>query len=82
VIVPPGGIAQTIAVSDGTATISFYGIPGFQYDVQRATSLGPPANWTTITMGSPLTASPNDGSFTCTDDSAPNGMAYYRAMQH
>jgi len=82
VIVPPGGIAQTITVSDGTATISFYGIPGFQYDVQRATSLGPPANWTTITIGSPLTASPNDGSFTCTDDSAPNGMAYYRAMQH
>lgn len=81
-IATPGGIAQTISVSGGTATINFYGIPGFQYDVQRATSLGPPANWTTITTGSPLTASLNDGSFSYTDDSAPDGTAYYRSMQH
>ncbi len=81
-IAVPGGIAQTITVSGGTATINFYGIPGFQYDVQRATSLGPPANWTTITTGSPLTASLDDGSFSYTDDSAPDGTAYYRSMQH
>jgi hypothetical protein len=83
-IVTPGGIAQTITVSGDTATIHFYGIPGFQYDVQRATSLGPspPADWSTRTTGSPLTASSNDGSFTYTDGSAPNGTAYYRSLQH
>jgi hypothetical protein len=29
-----------------------------------------------------LTASSNDGSFTYTDGSAPNGTAYYRSLQH
>jgi hypothetical protein len=84
IILPPGGVAQAIAVSEGTATIRFYGIPGLQYDVQRATSLGPSpaADWSTMTTGNPLTASPNDGAFTYTDNSAPNGAAYYRSLQH
>ena len=83
VIVAAGGFAQTITVSGGAATINFYGIPGVQYDVQRATSLGPspPADWSIIN-GSPLTASENDGSFAYTDSSAPNGTAYYRSIQH
>ena len=83
-IVAPGGIAQTITVCGGTAISHFYGIPGLQYDVQRATSLGPrpPADWTTITPGSPLTASANDGSFTYTDSNAPTGTAYYRSLNH
>ena len=81
-IAAAGGVAQSIKVSNGTATINFYGIPGFQYDVQRATSLGSPANWTTLTTGSPLTASTNDGSFSYTDNSAPDGTAYYRCIQH
>ena len=81
-ILAPGGVAQTIAVSGGRAVIAFYGVPGFQYDVQRATSLGPPANWTNMTTGSPLAASLNDGSFSYTDNNAPDGTAYYRSIQH
>jgi hypothetical protein len=83
VIVAAGGVAQTITVSGGAATINFYGIPGIEYDVQRATSLGPspPPDWITINS-SPLTASENDGAFGYTDSSAPNGTAYYRSIQH
>ncbi len=84
VIVAPGGIAQTITVSRGKATICFYGIPGRRYNVQRATSLGPspPVDWSTVTTGSPLTASPRDGAFSYTDTSPPTGIAYYRSLQH
>jgi hypothetical protein len=74
----PGGTAKTLSVSGGTATIKFFGIPGIQYDVQRATSVNVP--WTTLTT-TPLEPG-TDGSFTFTDTSAPEGSAYYRSVQH
>jgi hypothetical protein len=77
----PGGLAKTITVSEGTATIKFFGIPGFQYDVQRTTSLTEPVTWTTLTTGSPLSPD-TDGSFSFTDNIAPSGTAYYRSLQH
>jgi hypothetical protein len=69
-----GGSAQTITVSGGTATINFAGIPGFQYEVQRSPDL---SNWTTLET----TTAPADGVFSYTDNSAPNGSAYYRLLQ-
>ncbi len=77
----PGGLATALTVSGGTVTVKFFGIPGMQYDVERTTSLEEPATWTLLTSGSPFTAG-TDGSFTCTDNSAPNGTAYYRSRQH
>jgi hypothetical protein len=74
-----GGLAKTITVSGGTATIKFFGIPGFQYDVQRTTSLTEPVTWTTLPAS--LRTPGADGSFTYTG-SAPNGTAYYRSLQH
>ena len=76
-----GGVAKTIVVSGNTATIKFFGIPGIQYDVQRTTSLTEQVNWVTLTTDSPLSPG-TDGSFTFTDDAAPNGTAYYRSVQH
>ena len=52
---------------------------GYQYDVQRTTSLNPPILWTTVTA-SPLSPA-DDGSFTFNDTNAPAGMAYYRGVQ-
>jgi hypothetical protein len=78
-VTPSGGIAKTITVSAGTATIKFFGIPGLAYDVQRAPSLAEPVTWTTLTSSA---VSPGaDGSFTFTDNLAPNGTAYYRSVQ-
>ena len=79
-VAPSGGIANTVTVSGGTATIKFFGIPGYQYDVQRTISLTEPVTWTTLTA-TPL-APGTDGSFTYTDSSAPNGTAYYRSLQY
>jgi len=72
-------VAQSIATSSGSALIQFFGVTGFQYDVQRTTSLNPPILWTTVTA-SPLSPA-DDGSFTFNDPNAPSGMAYYRAVQ-
>ena len=35
-------VAQSIATSSGSALIQFSGVTGYQYDVQRTTSLNPP----------------------------------------
>ncbi len=75
----PGGIADSILESDGTATLKFYGNPGHSFDVQRTTNLAPPITWTTITT-SPLSPA-SDGSFTFIDTNAPAGTAYYRAVE-
>ncbi len=79
VSVSPGGLAQTISVSGGAATVKFFGIPGYQYDVQRATSLAEPVTWTTLS-GEAITAGTN-GVFTFADTNAPNGAAFYRSAQ-
>jgi hypothetical protein len=78
-VAPPGGIADSILESTGTANIKFYGNPGHSFDVQRADSLHPPTTWTTVTAN-PLSPAP-DGTFTFTDTNAPQGMAYYRAVE-
>ena len=75
---PAGGLARTMAVSNGIPSIVFQGTPGSPYDVQRTTSLSPPVEWTTLTASSPLTPAA-DGLFTFTDTNAPVGTAYYRS---
>jgi CARDB len=74
-----GGIIRPVSVAGGTAVFRCFGIPGLSYDVQRTTSLSVPVSWSTI--GSALTPG-IDGSFTHTDSSAPDGVAYYRLVQH
>src|SRR6185503_19307382 len=72
-VAPPGGVADSILASDGTANLRFYGNPGHSFDVQRATNLSPPMIiWTTLTT-SPLSPA-DDGSFVFTDTNAPPGM--------
>jgi hypothetical protein len=72
-------VAESLATSSGTALIQFSGVTGYEYDVQRTTSLNPPIIWSTVTA-SPLSPA-DDGSFTFNDTNAPAGLAYYRAMQ-
>ena len=78
---PPGGIVDSVAPSpqSGSAMITLYGNPGHQFDVQRALNLTQPVSWTTLN-DSPLEPA-SDGSFTFTDNSAPNDTAYYRAVE-
>ncbi|MCP5523945.1 MAG: cadherin-like domain-containing protein [Verrucomicrobiales bacterium] len=79
-VVPAGGIAGTVSVSGEAATLTFLGIPGFEYDIQRTTRLTSPITWTTLTAASPLSPSA-DGSFAFTDSPTPEGTAYYRSVQ-
>jgi len=55
-------------------------VTGYEYDVQRTTSLDPPILWTTVNT-KPLSPA-DDGSFTFNDTNAPAGTAYYHAVQH
>jgi hypothetical protein len=77
---PLGGLASSIGVSAGAATIECNGNPGSVFDVQRANNLDLPIYWTTLTT-SPLSPA-TDGSFSFTDTNAPPGQAYYRLVQH
>ena len=74
-VVNPGGLAQAISVSGGSVTIDFAGIPGYTYDIQRATA--PDGPWTTVAT---QTAPPN-GLFSYTDPSPPAPTAYYRLLE-
>ena len=64
-----------IAVSGSTVTVSFAGIPGYSYAVQRSTNL---TDWVTLVT----TNTPADGRFDCTDAFGDLGgvptAAYYR----
>jgi len=62
---------QPTAYIDSSLTLSFAGIPGCNYSVQRSADL---ANWTTIWT----TNAPSSGVFTFADPNAPPIMAYYR----
>jgi autotransporter-associated beta strand protein len=86
----PGAPSGEISVSGGVATVKMYGIPGYQYDVQRSTDL---SNWTTLQAAPPLdttpiTASVVDGSISFTDNfsdllpAGPPNSAYYRIVAH
>lgn len=79
--VPYTAKALTVVKCRGTATIKFFGIPGFPYDVPRPTSLTEPVTWTALTTGRLLSPG-TDGSFSYTDNPAPNGTAYYRSLKH
>ena len=72
------GIVNTITVSGGTATVSFAGVPGYGYQVQRSTNL---VDWATLLT----TNAPADGLFQLTDNfsdlGAPPSQAYYRLRQ-
>ena len=65
----------TIVFQPGGAAVdlTFYGVPGQQYLLQRSESLSPP-NWITLQT---ITAAP-DGKVSYTDLSPPPGGAFYR----
>jgi len=69
------GQAQSIMVTGSTAVLSFAGIPGYTYNVDRSTNL---ISWTTIET----TNAPGTGLFNYTDDfsdlGGPPSSAYYR----
>ena len=83
------GQAGSISVNGGHATMTFYGVPGYRYAVQRATdSINGP--WTDITVTSSSGGSVDnsldysvitvisDGPFTVTDNSALGSSAFYQ----
>lgn len=69
------GQNAAVTVSGSSATISFHGIPGYPYGVQRSTNL---TAWVTILT----TNAPANGAFEWTDDFSDLGVvpgsAYYR----
>jgi autotransporter-associated beta strand protein len=69
------GQSAGISVSGSTATVQFFGIPGYGYGVQRSTNL---TSWATLTT----TNAPANGAFDWTDDFSDLGVvpasAYYR----
>jgi hypothetical protein len=75
VVTNASGQSKSIAVSGSTASLSFAGVPGFTYNVDRSTNL---VGWTTIWT----TNAPGTGLFNFTDDfsdlGAPPSSAYYR----
>ena len=72
------GQGQTIVVTGSSATVTFAGVPGVSYDIQRSTDL---MTWTTL---STMTA-PADGLFSYTDNfsdlGSPPPMAFYRLQR-
>ena len=75
VVASASGQTQSIMVSGGTAVLSFAGVPGSTYNVDRSTNL---ISWTTIET----TNAPGTGLFNYTDDfsdlGGPPSSAYYR----
>jgi hypothetical protein len=63
--------ADLVVNGDGSKTVSFMGIPGRSYAIQRSTDL---ATWTTISTQ----AAAADGSISYTDTAPPVGAAFYR----
>ncbi len=78
-MVPTTGTAQSITVSGGTATVSFAGIPGYAYAIQR--SIDNLATWQTVRT----TNAPPAGLFSFMDDfqgfGVPPASAFYRLLQ-
>jgi hypothetical protein len=75
----PAGLAGQVAsftVTGGVASLSFAGIPGYQYNIQRSTDILDPNGWTTIWT----TNAPASGVFQFQDNSAPPPSAFYRLM--
>jgi len=76
-VVNPGGLAQSISTSGSAVTVNFAGIPGFTYDIQRATTLTPTPDWATVATR----IAPANGLFSYIDPSPPTPTAFYRLMQ-
>ncbi len=76
---PAGTNQNAVAISftNGVVGMRFAGIPGYNYDVQRATNLTPPVAWTTLHN----TNCPPLGLFDYIDLTPPAGQAYYRTAQ-
>ena len=45
---PTNSVAGTVINGDGSVTLSFVGVPGYQYQVDATPDLAPPVVWTTI----------------------------------
>ena len=79
------GQTGSISMNGSGATLTFYGVPGYHYAVQRATDISGQGNWADIPVtsndasvsGTIITA-PSGGAFAVTDGSPPSGSAYYR----
>ena len=77
------GQAGGLSLSGNGATMTFYGVPGDHYAVQRAGAVSGP--WVDITVSSinasvngTVVTAPAGGAFTVTDGSPPPGNAYYQ----
>ena len=68
--------AQDIAYSPGGVTVKFAGVPGWSYNVQRATNSAGP--WTVVHT----TNAPATGLFTYTDNYPPDPTGYYRLAKN
>ena len=68
--------ALNISATNGVVGLRFAGIPGYTYQIQRATTLVSPA-WTTLWT----TNCPPLGLFDFIDEAPPVGEAYYRTAQ-
>jgi hypothetical protein len=75
----PQQAAQALAIANngGQITVTFAGIPGYTYDVQRADNVGF-SNFTVVET----TNTPPGGVFIYVDPSPPQPTAYYRLKQH
>jgi hypothetical protein len=73
-----GTITVQVVNPGGSVTVNFAGIPGFTYDVQRATDPGGP--WATVNTQ----IAPPHGLFSYTNSPPPPlpPTAYYRLQQH
>jgi len=71
-------IATDITAPGGTATVRFVGVPGLQYDLQRATTVSGP--YSTIMAAGTQTAA-SDGKFSFTNSSG-TGRFFFRCVQH
>jgi hypothetical protein len=78
-VVGGDGQGQIVAVTGGTVTVSFAGVPGYTYQIQRSTNL---VDWATLVT----TNAPGNGVFEWTDDFSdlnvppdpPPSSAYYQ----
>ena len=78
-------IVGAVPAGDGNVTLVFAGVPGYNYRVQAATDLTPPADWLFVTNnfdgGNYFIAGP-DGFWTHTDFNATNfSSRFYRTVE-
>ncbi len=78
VVPATGQNTGTITISGGQTTVTFVGLPGYMYVVQRATNLVPPVAWVNISTNT----APTNGLFQLIDTfsgfGAPPPKAYYQ----